>query len=126
LKDGAARGSTDAGAASNVDRDRERVLACARCRRPITTRAAQTEVNGSHVHTFDNPDGDRFRIACFSDADGLLRVGPSTREWTWFAGYTWQVQVCAGCRVQLGWLYRCGEHRFHGLILDGLVELDGN
>jgi len=126
LKDAGSRGSADAGTSLESERDRGRVLACVRCQRPITTRLAQVQMNGSHVHTFDNPDGERFRIGCFSEASGLLKVGPSTLEWTWFAGYTWQVEVCAGCRVQLGWLYRRAEHRFHGLILDGLIEVDAN
>ncbi len=84
------------------------------------------EINGAHEHTFDNPAGERFRIGCFSAASGLLRVGHSTLAWTWFAGYAWQSEVCAGCRVFLGWLYRRGDHRFHGLILAGLVEIDGD
>lgn len=83
-------------------------------------------MNGSHEHVFVNPDNERFRIGCFKDATGLLRVGPSSLEYTWFAGYTWQSEVCAGCRDFLGWLYRKGDHRFHGLVLDALVEIDAN
>lgn len=102
-----------------------RLLACARCRRVIASTADRTEMNGSHEHAFANPDGERFRIGCFSNAAGLLRVGPASLEYTWFAGYSWQSEVCAGCRDFLGWLYRKGEHRFHGLILDALIEIDG-
>lgn len=121
LKDAASR----AVAGERADRaDAGRVLACAGCRRAITTTAARIELNGAHAHSFENPDGDRFRIGCFSDAGGLLRVGPSTLEWTWFAGYTWQIEVCAGCREHIGWLYRAGDSRFHGLILAALVEID--
>ena len=123
------------GAVSTVDeRGRPRVLACAGCRRVITSDADRIEMNGSHEHTLDNPDGERFRIGCFANASGLLRIGRSSLEATWFAGYSWQSEVCAGCRVFLGWLYRrdgrtaspLGDHRFHGLILDGLVEVDEN
>lgn len=102
--------------------DTGRVLACAACRRAITNTAARIEVSGAHSHTFDNPDGDRFLIGCFSEAVGLLRMGPSSLEWTWFAGYSWQMEVCGGCRQFIGWLYRAGESRFHGLILAALVE----
>ena len=102
-----------------------RLLACAACQRVITSTADRTEMAGSHEHTFINPDGQSFRIGCFSNATGLLRVGPSTLEYTWFPGYTWQGEVCAGCRVFLGWLYRRGDHRFHGLILESLIEVDG-
>ena len=103
-----------------------RLLACARCRRVVASTADRTEMNGSHEHTFVNPDNERFRIGCFSNATGLLRVGASSLEFTWFAGYAWQSEVCAGCRAFLGWLYRKGDHRFHGLVLDSLIEIDGN
>ena len=103
-----------------------RVLVCANCRRVITSIAHRTEMSGSHEHVFVNPDNLRFRIGCFSDAQGLLRVGPSSLEYTWFAGYGWQSEICAGCRDFIGWLYRKGDHRFHGLVLDALVEIDEN
>lgn len=102
-----------------------KVLSCARCRRPITTTAARIEMAGSHVHTFKNPDGFTFRVGCFREASGLRRVSPQSSEATWFAGYTWQIEVCAGCQEQLGWLYRSGEHTFHGLIVDSLIEVEG-
>lgn len=102
-----------------------RLLACAGCRRVIASTADRTEMNGSHEHVFANPDGEQFRIGCFTSATGLLRVGPSSLDYTWFAGYAWQGEICAGCRGFLGWLYRQGAHRFHGLILDSLVEIDG-
>jgi hypothetical protein len=100
------------------------VLACAYCRRPITTGAARIEVGGSHAHTFANPDGVRFRIGCFADASGLRAVGAKSPYFTWFAGFSWQVELCARCREQLGWLYESADGLFHGLILDRLVELD--
>jgi hypothetical protein len=34
-----------------------RPLLCARCRHPITTRAARIEVAGSHEHVRSNPHG---------------------------------------------------------------------
>lgn len=103
---------------------RGRALACVFCRRPITTTAAATLVSGAHEHSFANPDGDKFRIGCFSDATNLKKYGPSTLEYTWFAGYSWQIEMCANCRHQLGWLYRSSGHMFHGLILDSLVEME--
>jgi hypothetical protein len=90
----------------------------------ITSTAERIEMDGSHEHVFVNPDNDRFQIGCFNGAPGLLRVGPASMEATWFAGYSWQGEVCGGCRGFLGWLYRKGEHRFHGLILAGLIEVD--
>jgi hypothetical protein len=106
------------------ERARGRALGCAFCKRPITTTAAAIEMNGAHAHTFSNPDGYQFRVGCFSDAAGLVKAGPSSTDWTWFPGYSWQVELCAGCREQLGWFYRGADHRFHGLILDNLVEIE--
>ena len=103
-----------------------RVLACAHCQRVITSPAHRVLMSGSHEHVFVNPDGQRFRIGCFGDTQGLLRVGPASLEYTWFAGYTWQSEICSGCREFLGWLYRKGDHRFHGLVLDSLIEIDEN
>ncbi len=122
LKDGATRTSSQAG--TPYADGAGRVLACLGCQRAITTTAARIEMGGAHVHSFDNPDGVRFRIGCFADASGLLRVGTPSLEWTWFAGFSWQAEVCAGCRAHLGWLYRAGADRFHGLILDALLEID--
>jgi hypothetical protein len=107
------------------EEDSGKILACARCRRPITTTAARIEVAGAHAHTFTNPGGFVFRLACFREASGLCRISPQSSEATWFAGYTWQIEVCAGCREQLGWLYRSGELAFHGLIVDCLIEVPG-
>ena len=118
--------ASEASSAKATDHRDRRVLACARCRRVVTSMAERTEMNGAHEHVFVNPDGEQFRIGCFADASGLVRLGPASLEWTWFAGYTWQSEVCAGCRGFLGWLYRQGEHRFHGLVLDGLIEVDEN
>jgi hypothetical protein len=92
------------------------------CKRAITTSAAAIEVSGAHEHLFTNPHGDTFRIGCFKDASGLKKYGPSTLEFTWFAGYAWQIEMCANCRNQLGWRYRSSGQAFHGLILDSLVE----
>lgn len=111
---------------ARVDQRDRRLLACARCRRVITSPADRIEIIGAHEHTFTNPIGETFRIGCFGDASALLRVGPSSLEWTWFEGYTWQSQVCAGCSAFMGWLYRRRDHGFHGLVLDALIEIDQN
>jgi hypothetical protein len=101
-----------------------RVLVCAKCQNPVTHNSAMIAVDGSRTHVFTNPDGDRFRIGCFAEARGVFGVGPPTLEHTWFAGFTWQVELCARCQDQLGWLYRSGDAAFHGLILTQLLELD--
>ena len=100
------------------------ILACARCRRPITSGAARIQVGGAHAHTFLNPHGLEFRIGCFGVASGLLRIGEPETFWTWFPGHAWQVELCASCREHLGWEFRSSDHRFHGLILDRLVPAE--
>ncbi|HKA87758.1 MAG TPA: cereblon family protein [Haliangiales bacterium] len=101
-----------------------RILACARCRQWITIPAAAIEVGGAHAHERSNPMGIRFRFGCFAAARGLSRQGSPSREATWFPGYTWQVEICDGCKEHMGWLYATMDHRFHGLILAALVEID--
>jgi hypothetical protein len=126
LKAGAQKPATSKPPAPKLSDDEGpgRALGCAFCRQPITTTAAAIQIAGSHEHVFVNPDNDVFRIGCFADASGLKKYGSSTMEFTWFAGYSWQVELCAQCREQLGWLYRSSGRMFHGLILDNLVEIE--
>jgi hypothetical protein len=107
-----------------VGEDGGRVLACAACQAGITIAAARIVVGGSQEHHFTNPDGYEFHIGCFSRAPGCRGSGEFSAEFTWFPGYSWQVEGCARCGAFLGWRYRSAEHRFHGLILPRLVELD--
>jgi hypothetical protein len=89
----------------------------------VTTTAERRTVSGSHEHTFANPHGFVFRIGCFAEATCVPVEDPST-YWTWFPGYGWQVELCRSCGQHLGWLFRNEEDRFHGLVLDRLVERD--
>jgi peptide methionine sulfoxide reductase MsrB len=41
-------------------------------------------------------------------------------EFTWFAGYAWQVGICGNCDAHLGWIFTSDPHRFYGLILERL------
>jgi len=100
------------------------VLACAGCLRPVTSAAARIEVAGAHAHTFANPAGIQFHIGCFSRTTGCVTAGEPSTYWSWFAGYSWQVEHCAGCAEHLGWLFRGDAHLFHGLVLDRLVEVE--
>ena len=111
-------------AAPGEDEGDARVLACARCLQPITTTAARTEVGGAHEHTFANPEGYQFHIGCFARATGCAAVGDPSTYWSWFAGYSWQVELCSACGEHLGWLFRAKGHLFHGLVLDRLVEVE--
>lgn len=106
------------------DEERGRLLACARCRQPITSHAAGIEVGGSHEHTCVNPHGIRFGIGCFARARGCVPVGESSTYWSWFPGHAWQVEQCGECGEHLGWIFRAIGSHFYGLILDRLVEVE--
>jgi hypothetical protein len=101
-----------------------RILACAACRRRITSSAARIAVNGSHEHECENPHGYRYKIGCFAHAEGVVALGNASTYWSWFPGYSWQVQNCAGCGVLLGWLFAREGSRFWGLIVESLVEIE--
>jgi len=94
---------------------------CAACRRPITTDAARFEIGGRHEHECVNPHGWRWRIGCFAAAEGLAIVSEPESHWSWFPGYTWEIENCAGCGTLIGWRYRAGGFMFHGLILAHLT-----
>jgi hypothetical protein len=100
-----------------------RRLLCGACRSPVTTSAARTEVSGDRRHTFCNPHGLVFEIECFAEAPGAASLGPPEHSFSWFPGYPWRAAVCRACRVHLGWSY--GDEDFWGLIVDRLIEEDG-
>jgi len=104
---------------------REKRLFCAQCRHPVTHQDERIRVHGAHEHTCTNPHGFTFRIGCFGKAGGCAALGEATLEHTWFAGYAWQVALCARCGVQLGWRYLAPADRFYGLILDRLTSVPG-
>ena len=64
----------------------------------------------------ENPDGQRFRVRCFSRADDLVTTTNLSSEWSWFPGYQWQTQACAGCGGLAGWKFRREDQVFFALI----------
>lgn len=103
-----------------------RKLVCVQCKHTITREGARIPVMGQHRHVFCNPHGMMFELGCFSQAPGCAVLGPSSLEFTWFSGYSWQVALCSGCGLHMGWLFRGvrTEGAFFGLILPNLVESD--
>jgi hypothetical protein len=99
---------------------REPSLFCKLCGHLITTPGERTEMNGQHLHTCRNPAGFEFTFGCFRHAPGCRAIGKASGEHTWFAGYSWQIAVCAGCGEHLGWLFR-NDHEFFGLITGKLA-----
>jgi len=96
------------------------VIICQNCHGHITEPACQIQMDGAFSHTFANPSGQVFEIGCFSAAIGCAAVPPSFSEFSWFAGYDWRIGICRDCTTHLGWVFRSGQDRFWGLILDKL------
>lgn len=99
-----------------------RVLVCAACATAITSEAARSLVGGVHEHFHVNPEGHGFHIGCFADATNVVTHGGATAFWSWFPGYTWQIELCLRCGTHLGWLFRSPDDHFHGFVLDRLAE----
>jgi hypothetical protein len=97
-------------------------LVCSVCETRVTRAAAGIDRGGAHEHTFVNPGGHVHRVRCFATASGLAEVGDPETAFTWFPGYSWQILDCGRCRVHIGWLFRCADDRFYGLVADRLVE----
>ena len=101
----------------------EKRLFCAACRLPITHQDERIVVQGSHEHTFTNPQGITYYIGCFREAAGCAPSGEATVEFTWFRGYAWRIAYCAHCHVHLGWRFQSGADYFHGLIVNRLTSV---
>ncbi|MBC2712777.1 MAG: hypothetical protein HGJ94_17840 [Desulfosarcina sp.] len=100
-------------------------IVCRQCLHVITSSAERKVIDGAHSHTFANPEGIVFEIACYRDAWGCGYVGPASPEFTWFVGYVWRIAVCASCHVHLGWRFSAPDgHFFHGLIASRLIVKD--
>ncbi len=91
------------------------VLRCAACEHPVTRPRHRVARQGAHQHTFVNPAGVVFEVACFAEAEGALALGAPTRHFTWFAAYAWRYAHCGGCGAHLGWRFE-GPEPFWGLI----------
>ena len=100
-------------------------LYCATCRCKITQQNHQISIDGKQAYTFFNPRGMVFHIGCFRKASGCLPHGTASTEFSWFAGFSWQIVVCAKCRAHLGWMFSRGtEEHFFGLVLARLRRHD--
>lgn len=117
-------GDVSSNTVSDIERkeqeNEEEGLLCRKCGHVITSPDHQIQVNGGHLHTFFNPAGVIYEIGCFSNAPGCLQYGPSSSEFTWFAGFTWRLSLCGLCTAQLGWFFSSSDTIFYGLILKNL------
>ena len=115
---------TPAGAVSEEKSpEAEPYILCRDCRHPVTRVKERIAVNGAHRHTFANPHGIVFEIACFQQAPGCVHAGPPSAEFSWFSGCTWRVALCGACLSHLGWAFQSPDGGgFYGLIRDRLIE----
>ncbi|MBT8354065.1 MAG: hypothetical protein KJO60_06060 [Desulfofustis sp.] len=103
------------------EKEQQKGLLCRHCRLLITTSKERLDKAGKHLHTFFNPAGVVYEIGCFRRAPGCIPFGPSSKEFAWFKGYSWQIVYCRGCQQHLGWSFS-GEDQFFGIIVNKLVE----
>ncbi len=96
-------------------------ILCETCRAPLTTVSARTRVDGAHRHVKVNPHGHVYHVACFHPVSGVLPIGEPSAEFSWFAGYRWQIALCGGCQIHLGWQFT-GNGSFGALIEGRFVE----
>lgn len=96
-------------------------LYCRYCKQHITDIDQALSIQGAHTHTFTNPAGFIYTINCYQSAQGCVVFGERTDEFSWFAGFKWQLALCNSCQEQLGWLFS-NSKQFYALIGDRLVQ----
>lgn len=99
----------------------QEIITCAFCNHHITDPSDQIQVNQSFRHTFANPHGYIFEIGCFSNAPGCVSMSIPSNDFSWFAGYSWEIAECRQCSNHLGWFFSSGTDGFWGLILENII-----
>jgi len=107
---------------SAAEKKTDDALYCAACGHLVTRERWRTSRDG-HEHKLINPLGQVFNVQCFEDAPGAGLTGEPTSQYTWFAGYRWQIALCRICDAHLGWRYiSTGQSgTFFGLIKEKLI-----
>ena len=103
------------------DKALQKNLVCAACGHPVTKISEKIEVHGFHDHSFTNL-GYLVQLGCFRSAPGCVGVERVSHGYSWFRGYSWQIQVCGKCYSQLGWKYMSSTDSFYGIMFDRLCE----
>ena len=127
--DDPAGGKSTPGGAVGVDEELEEggekvKILCQTCRFELTTAASRITALGAHRHVKVNPHGHVYHIACFHPVPGILPTGVPSGEFSWFSGCRWQIALCAGCHVHLGWAFS-GDASFTALIEGRFFEESG-
>ncbi|MGK0442380.1 MAG: hypothetical protein ACJA0N_002190 [Pseudohongiellaceae bacterium] len=111
----------------SLDEDAGPLVFCRSCHSPITSKKEQATIAHNDHHCFTNPAGATYHLRCFSNAHGCNITGPPTEEYSWFAGYQWQLAMCTECNEHLGWYYQytrssLNQRFFFGLIAGRLMN----
>lgn len=102
--------------------EEEKWVRCAACGARLAPERARHQVNGAYEHSFMNPSGLRFVVACYSVAPGCVPEGERSTVWTWFPGRAWQIALCKACGVHVGWSFHAdGASPFHALARDRIA-----
>jgi hypothetical protein len=96
-------------------------LMCAACGHPVTKVAEKTDILGRHDHAFPYYN-EVVQLGCFREAPGCTGVERISYGYSWFRGYSWQIQLCENCYTQLGWKYVSQNDSFYGLVFNTLRE----
>ena len=105
---------------NEAEHEDQRWVRCCACAEPSARASDRVLINGGELHTFVNPQGEVFELACFSQAPGARASGQPSLAFTWFPGHSWRFALCQRCGAQLGWRYE-GPQLFWGLIRARLV-----
>jgi len=103
------------------DNLREWRLVCASCGHLVTRVSEKTEIQGRHNHDFPYY-GNIVRLGCYRHAPGCVGIEGISDGYSWFRGYSWQIQLCRNCYTQLGWKYMSQNDSFYGLVFKVLRE----
>jgi hypothetical protein len=96
-------------------------LVCASCGHIVTMVSEKIDVRGRHHHDFPYY-GSVVRLGCFRNAQGCVGVERISNGYSWFRGYSWQIQLCRNCYIQLGWKYMSQDEAIYGLVFKMLRE----
>jgi hypothetical protein len=100
---------------------REWRLVCASCGHLVTRVSEKMDVRGRHNHDFPYYGG-IVRLGCYRNAPGCVGIQRISNGYSWFRGYSWQIQLCGTCYTQLGWKYMSQDDGFYGLVFKMLRE----
>ncbi len=91
------------------------------CCHLVTRVLEKVDIRGRHHHDFPYY-GNMVRLGCYRHAPGCIGVQGISNGYSWFRGYSWQIQLCCNCYAQLGWKYMSQDDSFYGLAFKLLRE----